>query len=539
MVKNWALAIGINQYDFLQPLKYAKRDAKLMQEFFRNEAGFDRVFWFSDDSPDLGSEPTRPYRANLLRLLQQLFAKPFMEAGDNFWFFFSGYGMVHANHDYLMPSDGDPEDIENTAISISYLTECLRNCGSDNIILILDACRQQHKKSGEGIGRHTQKIARQTGVISILSCSPDEYSYEIDALQKGVFTHALLEGLGTQGQCATVERLNQYLSFRVPELVHHFQLARQTPHTIAEPVTKSHLISAPKYATKHDISKLQIDAVQAEVNQNLELAEQLWIRVNAAASSPDIDAVKAIERIAQLRVEACATQKHLTPQISSLNGSPLYENRNYVLHSNLDGRSFNQSLGLGRIPTVKHQQSSTLAIPNIAIDELSSERGIDYKPLRDLLAAGKWKQADRETLAVMLKGAGREKEGWLNIESINQFPETDLCTIDQLWLKFSNGRFGFSVQKQIWESVDGQPDADYDTWCKFCDRIGWRVNQNWLFYSDLTFSTDAPLGHFPAMGTVNLLTVWRGWVVGLFSCLVGFSALALRLTKCDRRHIVL
>lgn len=523
MVKNWALAIGINQYDFLQPLKYAKRDAKLIQEFFRNEAGFDRVLWFSDESPDLGSEPTRPYRANLLRLLQQLFAKPFMEAGDNFWFFFSGYGMVHANQDYLMPSDGDPEDIENTAISISYLTECLSSCGADNVVLILDACRQQYKKNVEGFGRHTQKIARQTGVISILSCNPDEYSYEIDALQKGVFTHALLEGLGTQGQCATVERLNQYLSFRVPELAYHYQKARQTPHITAEPVTKSHLIFAPKYATTHDISKLQIDAVQAEVNQNLELAEQLWIRVNAAASSSDIDAVKAMERIAQLRLEACATQKHLTSQISSLNNSPL--------HSNLDGRSFKQSLGLGHILTTKLPQTSTLTIPNITIDDLSSERGIDYKPLRDLLAAGKWKQADKETLTVMLKVAGREKEGWLNIESINQFPETDLCTIDQLWLKFSNGHFGFSVQKQIWESVGGQPDADYETWCKFCDRIGWRVNQTWLFYSDLTFDTDAPKGHFPAAGTVNLLTVWRGWVVGLFSCLVGFSALASRLAK--------
>ncbi|MBH8561028.1 GUN4 domain-containing protein [Nostoc sp. CENA67] len=530
MVKNWALAIGINQYDFLQPLKYAKRDAKLIQEFFRNEAGFDRVFWFSDESPDLGSEPTRPYRANLLRLLQQLFAKPFMEAGDNFWFFFSGYGMVDANQDYLMPSDGDPEDIENTAISISDLTECLNRCGADNIVLILDACRRQHKNSGEGIGRHTQTIARQTGVISILSCSPDEYSYEIDALQKGVFTHALLEGLGTQGQCATVERLNQYLGFRVPQLAYHYQKARQTPHIIAEPI-KSRLILAPKHATKHDISKLQIDAVQAEVSQNLELAEQLWIRVNAAASSSDIDAVKEIERIAQLRVEACATQKQLTPQIPSLNGSPLHENRKYALHSNLDGRSCNQSLGLGRIPTAKHQQKSTLARPDIAINDLNSERGIDYKPLHDLLAAGEWKQADRETLAVMLKIAGREKQGWLNIEAINQFPETDLYTIDQLWLKFSNGRFGFSVQKQIWESVGGQTDADYETWCKFCDRVGWRVNQNWLFYSDLSFDTDAPKGHFPAAATVNLLTVWRGWVVGLFSCLVGFSALALRLGK--------
>ena len=44
MAKNWAIAIGINQYDYLQPLNYAKRDALLMQEFLSKEAGFERIY---------------------------------------------------------------------------------------------------------------------------------------------------------------------------------------------------------------------------------------------------------------------------------------------------------------------------------------------------------------------------------------------------------------------------------------------------------------------------------------------------------------
>ncbi|MHC5611954.1 MAG: caspase family protein [Nostoc sp.] len=73
MVKNWALVIGINQYDFLQPLNYAKRDAQLMQEFLCNEVSFEKILFFSDDSPDIDGKSTRPYRANLLRVLQKLF----------------------------------------------------------------------------------------------------------------------------------------------------------------------------------------------------------------------------------------------------------------------------------------------------------------------------------------------------------------------------------------------------------------------------------------------------------------------------------
>ncbi len=300
MAKNWAITIGINQYNYLQPLNYAKRDAQLMQEFLSNEAGFERVYFFSDDSPD---NSTRPTRTNLLRVLRQLFETPFMGAGDNFWFFFSGHGIRHADRDYLMPCDGDPEDIKNTAIPINFVTERLRRCGADNVVLILDACRSLGTRAGEGIGRQTAEEARQQGVISIFSCSPQEYSYEIEALQQGAFTTVLLEGLGIQGQCATVERLNQYLKFRVPEIVRQHKNTRQTPYIIAEPVNKSHLILVPRYATLTDIATLKNDAYRAKDEGNLDLAEQLWIRVNAAASGQDMEAVRALQRLRQQPIE--------------------------------------------------------------------------------------------------------------------------------------------------------------------------------------------------------------------------------------------
>ncbi|MGF1934947.1 MAG: GUN4 domain-containing protein [Nostoc sp. ChiQUE02] len=127
--------------------------------------------------------------------------------------------------------------------------------------------------------------------------------------------------------------------------------------------------------------------------------------------------------------------------------------------------------------------------------DLLSEKGIDYTRLRDLLKAGNWKEADQQTLAVMLQATGREQEGWLDPESINNLPCSDLRTIDQLWVKYSDGHFGFSVQKRIWESFG----KDYQ---KFGDRVGWRkginFNKDWLFYSDLTFTKNSPQGHLPA-----------------------------------------
>lgn len=502
MVKNWALVIGINHYNFLQPLKYAQRDAKLMQNLLHNEIGFERVFLFTDDSPSLSGEQTHPYRPNLLQLIQNLFAHPFLEPEDNFWFFFSGHGMIHAQQDYLMLADGHPDDIENTGISLQYLTECFRNSGCENIVMMLDACRQQQQQNDAGFGEQTQQLADKAGIISILSCRPDETSAEIDTLQQGVFTHAISESLGLQGQCATVRRLHQYLNFRVPELLTHYKYPLQTPQINNQAITQLSRVIVNKYANLHEIADCYLNSITTEVTHSQELAklEQLWMRTDTLENNTSNHNAKPIVSIAQY----LAASDRLTAQ------SPVYVSPVNTL--------------------VQPQYQSTVTITEPSNDYLSSEHGVNYQRLSQLLAAGDWKAADRETVTLMLKVARREKAGWLDITAMNQFSYTDLCIIDHLWVKHSQGRFGFSVQKRIWESLGGKPDADYQTWTKFGDRIGWRVNSQWRFYSDLNFTANAPEGHFPAAASVNLLTVHQGWVVGLFGCLVGFSALNARLT---------
>jgi serine/threonine protein kinase len=140
---------------------------------------------------------------------------------------------------------------------------------------------------------------------------------------------------------------------------------------------------------------------------------------------------------------------------------------------------------------------------------LKSARGVNYSKLQQLLAAGNWKEADEETGKVMCQVAGREKEGWLRREDIDNFPCEDLRTINQLWLHYSKGKFGFSVQKEIYESLTKQRIYVYDQkmWRKFSDCVGWRKGGifkewKWLSYEDydLTFEIDAaPNAHLPGL----------------------------------------
>jgi len=144
--------------------------------------------------------------------------------------------------------------------------------------------------------------------------------------------------------------------------------------------------------------------------------------------------------------------------------------------------------------------------------KLISAKGVDYRKLHRLLASKKWKEADKETKNKMLEAAGRTKEMWLRIEDIDQFPCEDLRTIDQLWVKYSNRRFGFSVQKRIYESLGGTREYDEKIWDAFGDRVGWRVNSKWLDYNDLKFNTKAPEGHLPSRRGFLGTEVSMGWL---------------------------
>ncbi|WP_414530473.1 GUN4 domain-containing protein [Nodularia chucula] len=151
-------------------------------------------------------------------------------------------------------------------------------------------------------------------------------------------------------------------------------------------------------------------------------------------------------------------------------------------------------------PQNTSNNNSSLAVPQAEPSIVSSSTPVMFQKLETLLQAGKWKDADLETWELMKKVTKREKEGELTKEDYQNFPRKELQIMDQLWLKYSNGKFGFSVQKQIWLELGGKYNGqhyDYGTFLKLVERVGWRRNRTNLSYDDFTFSTNAPRGHLP------------------------------------------
>ena len=150
--------------------------------------------------------------------------------------------------------------------------------------------------------------------------------------------------------------------------------------------------------------------------------------------------------------------------------------------------------------------------------ELKSDVGMDYTKLRDLLKAGKWEEADDETSRVILAVAnGNTYLGRLKVKDIDNFPCADLRTIDQLWVKYSNGRFGFSVQKRIYQGLGGTRRYEEEIWKEFGDEVRWRKGGSWLYpgCGNITFDTKAPKGHLPFL-SVGCDSQGVGWGYGWF-----------------------
>ena len=113
-----------------------------------------------------------------------------------------------------------------------------------------------------------------------------------------------------------------------------------------------------------------------------------------------------------------------------------------------------------------------------------------YAQLEEYLKTQQWRKADQETYRLMITAVGKEEGQYFEREELLNFPCDELNAIDALWVKYSNGKFGFSVQKNIYvecgATLDGQYPGD-KIWYAFCDRVGWRKENSYVSYNDLSF----------------------------------------------------
>lgn len=180
--------------------------------------------------------------------------------------------------------------------------------------------------------------------------------------------------------------------------------------------------------------------------------------------------------------------------------------------------------GFGRFLNALESRARTLGI---SLRRSSfNVSGDPIEMLRDRLMEGDFREADQLTAYIMLSVAERLQEGWLDSESSSTFPCDVLLLIDSLWVTFSQGRFGFSVQRRIWEEIGGQLEAAPEFCTEFSRRVGWmQPGPHWPRWGELNFSLSAPDGHLPTPPRW-----WELW--DEFKC--GEQLILYRLDSCGQ-----
>ena len=121
---------------------------------------------------------------------------------------------------------------------------------------------------------------------------------------------------------------------------------------------------------------------------------------------------------------------------------------------------------------------------------------------------------------------GKRVGQYFTSKDLLSFPCKDLKAIDGLWVKYSKGHLGFSVQKDIYIACGGRLDGEYpsdEIWGKFGDRVGWRKNNEWLDYEQLDPSFSFCQGAFPYIGVPSGRRVVWGVTSTFFLRFVLFS----------------
>jgi GUN4-like len=131
---------------------------------------------------------------------------------------------------------------------------------------------------------------------------------------------------------------------------------------------------------------------------------------------------------------------------------------------------------------------------------VASDLGEDnlFTQLKDYLQQGEWREADAETAWIFYQIMVKENhQDWKKL--LNNFPCEILKEINQLWLLYSEGKFGFSLQAETYRGVIGPIDrtlltysisvtrgiSQQEKWGNFGVLVGWKQGEEWLRYEKI------------------------------------------------------
>jgi hypothetical protein len=230
--KRWALIIGVDQYrdGQINALKGSVNDAHTLADALVRYAGFpqDQVIVLATDQPD----ERQPTRINILTYLSNLVS--LVPKDGLLLFSFAGHGIERDGQAYLIPSDArlsrDVSLLEESAISVTRMHDRIKNIGVGQVIVFLDACRNDPGGRANAPNNMTAAYTKFNfdvrnreveAFATFYATAVGQRAYEYTEMKQGYFTWSIVEGLkggaaNEKGEI-TLAALVKYVQDSVPK----------------------------------------------------------------------------------------------------------------------------------------------------------------------------------------------------------------------------------------------------------------------------------------------------------------------------------
>jgi uncharacterized caspase-like protein len=211
----YAVVVGVEKYRDIPAVEFAARDAQSVYDYLTMAMGF-------DPKNVVHLENERATRTDLATHLGP-WLKDRVTAKSRVFVYFSGHGSPDplTGEGYLIPYDGSPKYVGETAVSLKQLYDGLSRLPAKDVTVVLDSCF-----SGAG-GRSflaagirplvNVRLSAPSGNMVVLSAARgDQISTYYPEAQHGIFTYFLLKGLrgaaeAGRGGVITTGKLFEYL----------------------------------------------------------------------------------------------------------------------------------------------------------------------------------------------------------------------------------------------------------------------------------------------------------------------------------------
>ena len=216
-----AVTIGIDRYGAQQlRLGYARKDAEAIAGLLRAAKGYDKVA--VAELYDASAT-----RDGVLKTLKA--AASAAGPGDAIVVYLAGHGVsIKGNWYFLSPAVTDVEEDEIVRLSASaeQIAASLRESKASRVVLMIDACHSGAVvKDVKGLlqNRIYTQLGRATGFAVLAAARQDQAALERNTLGHGVFTAAIVAGLGGAADRngdgkVTARELAAYLARQIPTL---------------------------------------------------------------------------------------------------------------------------------------------------------------------------------------------------------------------------------------------------------------------------------------------------------------------------------